>query len=122
MNSLKIIIENNKTMTSQSYNADYLNLWWWIYFDESENNENIIAAIMNFNWNKRKRLKDVDITITHHNEFKELIIIVKKLIDYCERTMNARDKIYKIDFNSQISLKVIYIILLMHDQKKLQRV
>ena len=34
--------------------------------------------------------------ITYHNEFKKLIMIIKKLINYYEKTMNARDKIYKI--------------------------
>ena len=50
--------------------------------------------------------------ITHYDEFKELIIIVKELIDYYKRTINARDKIYKVYFNSQISLKMIYVMLL----------
>ena len=67
-------------------------------------------------------MKNVDITITHYDEFKELIMIVKELIDHCEKTTNARDKIYKIYSDSQTLLKMIYIILLMHDQKKLQRV
>ena len=38
--------------------------------------------------------------ITHHDELKKLIMIVEKLIDHCERTTNARDKIYKIYFNN----------------------
>ena len=77
---------------------------------------------MNFNWNKKKRLKNVDITITHHEKFKKLIMIVEELIDYCERTTNARERIYKIYFNNQISLKMIHVMSLMLDQKKLQRV
>ena len=100
MNSSKIIIENNKTMTSQSHSADQSNLRWRTYFDESEKDENVIAAMMNFNWNKKKRLKDVDITITHHDKLKKLIMIVEKLIDYCEKATNTRDKIYKIYFDN----------------------
>ena len=60
--------------------------------------------------------------ITHHDELEKLIMIVEKLIDHCERATNARDKIYKIYFDSQTSLKVIHVILLMFDQKKLQRI
>ena len=45
----KMIIENNKTRTSQNHNADHLNLRWRTYFDENEKNENVIAAAMNFN-------------------------------------------------------------------------
>ena len=122
MNSSKMIIENNKIMISQSHSANYSNLQWRAYFDESEKNENVIAAAMSFNWNKKKRLKNVDITITHHNKFEELIIIVEKLIDHCERTTNAREKIYKIYFDNQVSLKMIHVMSLMLDQKRLQRV
>ena len=96
MNFSKMIIENNKIMTSQSHSANHSNLQWQTYFDENEKDEDVIAATINFNWNKRKRLKDVDITITHHDEFKKLIMIVEKLINHCERMTNARDKIYKI--------------------------
>ena len=60
-------------------------------------------------------MKDVDITITHHDEFEKLIIIVEKLIDHCEKTMNARDKIYKVYSDNQISLKMIHVMSLMHD-------
>ena len=67
-------------------------------------------------------MREVDITITHHDEFEELIMIVEELIDYCERTTNARDKIYKIYSDNQASLKVIHVMSSMHDQKKLQRV
>ena len=95
-----MIIENNKIMTSQSHSADHSNLQWRIYFDESEKDENVIIATMSFNWNKKKRLRDVDIIITHHDEFEKLIIIVENLIDYCERATNARERIYKIYFDN----------------------
>ena len=110
MNFSKMIIKSNKTMTSQNHNANYLNLQWRTYFDESGKNENIIVATMSFNWNKKKRLRDVNITITHHNKFKKLIMIVKKLIDYCERATNARERIYKIYSDNQVSLKMIHVI------------
>ena len=42
-------------------------------------------------------------------------MIVKELIDYCEKMTNARDKIYRTYFNSQISLKMIYVMSLMLD-------
>ena len=122
MNFSKMIIESNKTRTSQSHSADHLNLRWQTYFDESEKNENIIVAAMNFNWNKKKRLKDVDIMITHHDELEELIMIVEELINHCERTTDARDKIYKIYFDNQVSLKAIHVISSMFNQKRLQRV
>ena len=96
MNLLKMIIKNNKIMISQSHNVNHSNLRWRAYFDKSEKDENVIAATMNFNWNKKKRLKGVNIAIIHHDKLKKLIIIVEELIDHCERTTNARDRIYKI--------------------------
>ena len=66
-------------------------------------------------------MKDADTAFTHHNELKSLIIIIEKLISYCEKTINARNKVYKVYFNSQALLKMIYVILLMFDQKRLQK-
>ena len=60
--------------------------------------------------------------ITHYNELKKLIMIVEELINHCEKVTNARDKIYKIYFNNQASLKMIHVMSLIYDQKRLQRV
>ena len=49
-------------------------------------------------------------------------MIVERLIDYYERMINTRDKIYKIYSDNQASLKVIHVMSLMFDQKRLQRV
>ena len=49
-------------------------------------------------------------------------MIVEKLIDYCERTIDACNKIYKIYFDNQTLLKIIHVMSLMFDQKKLQRI
>ena len=122
VNFSKIIIKSNKTKTLQNHNANHSNLRWRTYFDENEKDENVIVATMNFNWNKEKCLKGVDIIITHHDEFEKLIMIVEKLINYCERTTNARDKVYKIYSDNQILLKMIHVMSSMFDQKRLQRV
>ena len=74
-----------------------------------------MIATMSFNYNKNKRLKNTSITFTHHDKFKNLIIIVEKLINHCKKTIDLRNKIYKIYFDSQISLKVIHVILLIFD-------
>ena len=49
-------------------------------------------------------------------------MIVEKLINHCEKTIDARNKIYKIYFDNQALLKMIYIISLMFDQKRLQKI
>ena len=77
---------------------------------------------MKFNWNKKKRLKNAGITFTHHNELKNLIMIVEKLINHCEKTINARNKIYKIYFDNQALLKVVHVMSSMFNQEKLQKI
>ena len=72
-----------------------------------------MIAMMNFNLNKKKRLKNADITFTHHDELKNLIMIVEKLINHFEKAIDARNKIYKVYFNNQTSLKMIHVISLM---------
>ena len=67
-------------------------------------------------------MKNVDTAITHYDKFKKLIMIIEKLINHCERTINARDKIYKIYSDNQILLKMIHVISLMFDMHQLQRV
>ena len=49
-------------------------------------------------------------------------MIVEKLINYCERMINARNKIYKVYFDNQTLLKIIYVMSSMLDQKKLQKI
>ena len=77
---------------------------------------------MNFNWNKKRRLKSAGTTLTHHDELKNLIMIVEKLINYCEKATDARNRVYKVYFDNQTSLKMIHVMLSMLDQKRLQRI
>ena len=76
------------------------NFQWKIYFKKSEKNENVMTTTVNFNWNKKKRLKIANIILTYYNELKNLIIIVEKLINHCEKMIDARNKIYKVYFNN----------------------
>ena len=122
MNSSKIIIEIDKIRTSQVHDSDTSNLRWKVYSNENERDENVTAATMNFNWNKKRRLKNADTALTHHDELKNLIMIVEKLINHCERTTDARNKVYKVYSDNQISLKMIHVMSSMFDQKRLQRI
>ena len=122
MNFSKIIIKIDKTKTSQTHDSDTSNLQWKIYLNENKRNKNVTIATMNFNWNKKRRLKNANTTLTHHNELKNLIMIVEKLINYCEKTIDARNKIYKVYFNNQASLKMIHIMSSILNQKKLQKI
>ena len=49
-------------------------------------------------------------------------MIIEKLINHCEKTIDTRNKIYEVYFNNQTLLKIIHIISLMLDQKKLQKI
>ena len=107
MNFSKIIIEIDKTKTSQVHDNDTSNLRWRVYSNENKKNENVTTATMNFNWNKKKRLKNADTALTHHKKLKNLIMIVERLINHCKKTIDARNKIYKVYFDNQTSLKMI---------------
>ena len=122
MNFLKMIIKIDKIKASQVHDSDTSDFRWKTYLNESEKDENITVATMNFNWNKKKCLKNADTALTHYNELKNLIMIVKKLINHCERTIDARNKIYKVYFDSQTLLKMIHVMSLMLDQKRLQKI
>ena len=58
----------------------------------------------------------------YHNELKNLIMIVERLINYYKKTIDARNKIYKVYFDNQILLKMIHVMSLMFDQKRLQKI
>ena len=77
---------------------------------------------MNFNWNKKKHLKSASTALTHHDELKNLIMIVEKLVNHCEKAIDARNRVYKVYFDNQTSLKMIYVMSSMLDQKRLQRI
>ena len=49
-------------------------------------------------------------------------MIVEELINHCEKTINARNKIYKVYFNNQTLLKIIHVMSSMLDQKRLQKI
>ena len=49
-------------------------------------------------------------------------MIVEKLINYYKRMIDVYNKIYKVYFNNQTLLKMVYVMLLMLDQKRLQRI
>ena len=67
----------------------------------------------------KKRLKSASITLTHYDKLKNLIMIIEKLINHYKKAIDARNKVYKVYFDNQTSLKVIHVISSMLNQKKL---
>ena len=49
-------------------------------------------------------------------------MIVEKLINHCEKMIDARNKVYKVYFDNQTLLKMIHVILSMFNQKRLQKI
>ena len=47
-----------------------------------------------------KRLKNINVLFAYHNELKNFIIIIEKLIKHCKNLNNAYNKMYKIYFDS----------------------
>ena len=95
-----MIIRNNKEAALLSHKRDTLNLRWKVYSDEDDKDDDVIAAAMNFNWNTKKYLKNVEITLTHYEKLKNLIMIVEELIKRCEISDNVCNKIYKVYFDN----------------------
>lgn len=100
MKSLKIVIACNKEMIKKKYDANKFNLYWRAYFDESDQNEDVIATSMKANWSIEKRLEGVEITLTHHDELERLTRTMKKLSKHCETFTNSRKRIYKMYSNN----------------------
>ena len=69
-------------------------------------------------------MKSVEITLIHHDEMKELTMTMKRLVEKCvaEIEDECKDKIYKIYFDNQASLKTVRSMKSNNDQTRLKRI
>ena len=67
-------------------------------------------------------MRDVEIALIHHDEMKELTMIVKHLVEKCAVENECKDKIYKVYSNNQTSLKTIRSMKSNNDQTRLRRI
>ncbi len=71
-----------------------------MYLDKSNKNDNVTTIGVNGKWAQDKRLKSVDVALTHHEELKELTIKTKQLAKLCKTKINEINKIYKVYLNN----------------------
>jgi len=71
-----------------------------MYSNESNKNDNVTTIIIDAKWTQDKRLEDVDVALTHHEELKKLIVEAKQLVKLCRAKINKISKIYKMYLNN----------------------
>ena len=94
--SLKVTIDNSDEIATRRHEANKSNSKWKIYSNESEKNDEITKIVVETNWECVKCLKDVEITLIHHDEMKELTMTMKHLVEKCVVENEYKDKVYKI--------------------------
>ena len=122
--SSRITININDETTTRRHDADLTNSKWRAYSNESEKDNEITTTIVDINWERVKRLRDVEIALLHHDEMKELTMIVKRLVEKCaaETEDECKDKVYKVYFDNQTSLKTVRSMKSNNDQTRLRRI
>ncbi len=57
---------------------------------------NVTAIAMRMNWKLNKRLRELTLIITYHDELKELVAKAKHLADVATANQECHEKIYKV--------------------------
>ncbi len=120
--SLKIVIVANKKMSIKQYNLDTFALKQRVYLNDSDSRDDVTAIAMRMNWKLDKRLRELTLVITHHDELKELVARMKHLADVTAANQECHEKIYKIYSDSQIFLKTMKVMISTKDQTRLWQV
>ena len=120
--SSKVTIDNSDEIATRRHEIDKSNSKWKVYSNENEKDDEITAMIVETNWECAKRLRDVEIALIHHDEMKELTVIMKHLVEKCAVENECKDKVYKVYLNSQTSLKTIRSMKSNNDQTRLRRI
>ncbi len=93
-----------------------------VYSNDSDSRDNVTAIAMRMNWKLNKRLRELTLIITHHNELKELVARAKHLADVVTANQECHEKIYKVYSDSQTFLKTVKVMISTKDQTCLQQV
>jgi len=117
--SLKIVIVANKKMLIRQHNLDTFALKQRVYLNDSDSRDNVTVIMMRMNWELNKRLRELTLVITHHDELKELVARAKHLADVVTANQECHEKIYKIYSDSQIFLKAVKVMISTKDQTRL---
>ena len=101
--SSRVTIDNSDEIATRRHDVDKSNSKWKAYSNESEKDDKVTIVVVETNWKCVKRLKNIEITLIHHNEMKESIITMKRLVEKCAAKNECRNKVYKIYSNSRTS-------------------
>ncbi len=107
-------------MSISQHHLDTFTLKQRVYLNDSDNKENFTTTAMKINWKLNKRLKELTLIITHHEELKELIARMKHLADVMTKNWKCHEKINKVYSDSQTSLKTVKVMISTKDQTRLQ--
>ena len=118
--SSRIVIVVNKKISISQHCFDIFTLKQRVYLNDSDSRENVTMIMMKINWKLDKRLKELTLIITHHEELKELIMRMKYLADVVTKNWKYHEKIYKVYNDNQTSLKTVKVMISTKDQTRLQ--
>ena len=93
-----------------------------VYLNDSNSKDNVTTITMRMNWKLNKRLRELTLVITHHDELKELVAKTKHLTDVATANQEYYEKIYKVYSDSQTYLKTVKAMISTKDQTRLQQV
>ena len=122
--SFRDTINISDETTTEWHDVDLTNSKWKTYSNENEKDDEITTTIVDINWKRVKRLKNVEVTLIHHDEMKELTMTMKRLVEKCaaEIENECKNKVYKVYFDNQTSLKTIRSMKSNNDQTRLRRI
>ncbi len=93
-----------------------------VYLNDSDSKDDVTAIMIRMNWKLNKRLKELTLVITHHDELKELVVRAKHLADVVTVNQEYHEKIYKVYNDNQTFLKTVKAMISIKDQTRLQQV
>ncbi len=93
-----------------------------VYLNDSDSKDDVTAIMIRMNWKLNKRLKELTLVITHHDELKELVVRAKHLTDVVTVNQEYHEKIYKVYNDNQTFLKTVKAMISIKDQTRLQQV
>ncbi len=120
--SSRIVIVANKKISISQHCLDTFALKQRVYSNDSNSRKNVTMIAMRINWELNKRLRELTLVITHHEELKELIVKMKHLADVATENQECHEKIYKVYSDNQTFLKTVKAMISTKDQTRLQRV
>ncbi len=109
-------------MSIRQHNLDTFALKQRVYLNDSDSRDDVTAIAMKMNWKLNKRLRELTLVITHHDELKKLVARTKHFTDVATVNQECYEKIYKVYNDNQTSLKTMKAMISTKDQTRLQRV